>query len=132
SPNLWSPNVGITFDPVGDGKTVFRAGFELAWDQPNWFTSQRNQQNPPYATASSPAPNSSAPMLCFDNPWLTGGSGSGCAQTGGNTNQNSYLSPQVPTKATAVFPAYSANIMTAPNIEMMDTSRWTASIQHSC
>src|SRR5690348_6699076 len=131
SPNLWSPNVGITFDPVGDGKTVFRAGFELAWDQPNWFTSQRNQQNPPYATASSPAPNSSAPMLCFDNPWLTGGTGNGCAQTGGNTNQNSYPSPQVPTKATAVFPAHSQYIMTAPNFEPMDTSMWTASIQHS-
>lgn len=131
SPNQWSPNLGFTFDPVGDGKTVFRAGFEFAYDEPNYFTSQRNQQNPPYATASSPSTPSNAPMLCFSNPWLVGGTGNGCNQVGGNTNGNSYPSPQVPTKANAVFPSQSQYITTVPNFRPTDTSMWTASIQHS-
>ena len=126
SPNQWSPNIGITFDPVGDGRTVIRAGFQFAYDQPNYFTSQRNQQNPPYATASSPITSG---QICFSNPWLVGGTGRGCAQVGGNTNDNSYPSPQVPTKANAVFPAQSQYIATAPYFRPMATSMWTASIQ---
>jgi hypothetical protein len=128
SPNQWSPNAGLTFDPFGDGKTVFRAGFEFAFDEPNWFTSQRNQQNPPYATASSP---STTQELCFSNPWLVGGTGFGCNQVGGNTNDNTYPSPQVPTKASAVFPAQSQYIATASNFRPSATSMWTASIQHT-
>ncbi len=128
SPNQWSPNIGITFDPVGDGKTVFRAGFELAYDQPNYFTSQRNQQNPPYATASSPT---TSEQLCFSDPWLVGGTGRGCAQVGGNTNDNTYPSAPVPTKATAVFPAQGQYIVNNAQFHPMDTSMWTASIQHS-
>jgi hypothetical protein len=129
SPNQWSPNVGVTFDPIGDGKTVFRAGFQFAFDQPNYFTSQRNQQNPPYATASSPTTSNE---LCFSNPWLVGGTGNrGCGQTGGNTSDNSYPSPQIPTKANAVFPAQSQFIATASNFRPSATSMWTASIQHT-
>jgi hypothetical protein len=124
--NQWSPNIGITFDPVGDGKTVLRAGFEFAYDDPNYFTSQRNQQNPPYATASGP---STSAMLCFSNPWLVGGTGNGCNQVGGSTSDDTYPSPQVPTKATAVFPAQSQYIATAQNFRPTDTSMWTASIQ---
>lgn len=130
SPNQWSPNIGVTFDPAGDGKTVLRAGFQFAYDQPNYFTSQRNQQNPPYATASSPSTSASPAEFCFSNPWLTGGAGRGCAQVGGNTSENSYPSPQVPTKATAVFPSQSQYIATASNFRPSETSMWTASIQH--
>ena len=53
SPWQFSPNFGLSFDPVGDGKTVIRAGAELAYDQANFFTGQRTQQNPPFATAIS-------------------------------------------------------------------------------
>ncbi|HTZ73016.1 MAG TPA: carboxypeptidase-like regulatory domain-containing protein [Candidatus Aquilonibacter sp.] len=127
SPDQWSPNVGFTFDPVGDGKTVFRAGFQFAYDQPNYFTSQRNQQNPPYATASGPSTTS---QLCFSNPWLVGGTGYGCYQTGGDTSDDTYPSAQVPTPATAVFPAQSQYIATASNFRPTDTGMWTASIQH--
>src|SRR5438067_12722024 len=50
SPWQFSPNVGVSFDPTGDGKTVFRGGFELAYDMVNFFTGQRTNQNPPFAT----------------------------------------------------------------------------------
>lgn len=130
SPNQWSPNIGITFDPTGNGKTVLRAGFQFAYDQPNYFTSQRNQQNPPYATNSSVTTTVSPAEFCFSNPWLTGGTGRGCAQVGGNTSENTYPSPQVPTKATAAFPQQSQYIFTASNFRPSDTSMWTASVQH--
>ncbi len=68
SPNQWDPNFGFTFDPFGDGKTVLRAGAEYIYDTPNNFTMQRNQQNPPFATAISQSLNSFVP---FSNPWST-------------------------------------------------------------
>jgi hypothetical protein len=69
---LFSPNVGVSFDPTGSGKTVIRAGGEIAFDNPNFFTSQRNQQNPPYATAIANLQTSSSGPLSFSAPWSTG------------------------------------------------------------
>ena len=50
SPNQWDPNIGFTYDLMGDGKTVLRGGAEYIYDFPNNFTTERNQQNPPFAT----------------------------------------------------------------------------------
>jgi Carboxypeptidase regulatory-like domain len=72
SPWEFSPNVGVSFDPTGSGKTVIRAGAELAYDNPNFFTSQRNQQNPPFATAIANLQTSTSPPLSFSAPWSTG------------------------------------------------------------
>jgi hypothetical protein len=55
SPWQFAPNLGLSNDPFGTGKTVMRAGMSLGYDQVNFFTAQRNQQNPPYATAISQA-----------------------------------------------------------------------------
>jgi len=132
SPWQFSPNIGVTFDPFGDGKTVLRAGFELAYDEVNFFTAQRNQQNAPFATLSSvvPSPSQPSPELCFHKPWLIGGTaGAGCYQTGG-TNINPYPQPQVATKATAVFPLGSQYYFQPAQFHPGRTSQWTASIQH--
>ena len=51
SPWQFSPNVGASFDPVGDGKVIRAGGAWLDLRQANFFTGQRNQQNPPFATA---------------------------------------------------------------------------------
>ena len=51
SPWQFSPNVGISYDPRGNGKTVIRGGAELIYDEVNYFTGQRVNQNPPFATA---------------------------------------------------------------------------------
>ena len=126
SPWQFSPNLGVSFDPTGSGKTVLRAGFELAYDEVNFFNAQRNEQNPPYATASSPnTPN----QLCFSNPWLIGGTGYGCGQVGG-TNVSPYPTPQLPTPATAIFPAQSQYIFLTPQFHASSTAQWTASVQH--
>lgn len=132
SPWQFSPTVGITVDPVGDGKTVLRAGFELAYDEVNFFTAQRNQQNAPFATLASVVPTPSQPsnQLCFSQPWLIGGtSGAGCSQVGA-TNTNPYPQPQVATPATATFPNQSQYYFQPEQFHPSSTAQWTASIQH--
>jgi Carboxypeptidase regulatory-like domain len=53
SPWQFSPNFGVSYDPTGTGKTVIRVGAALMYDNPNFFTAQRNQQNPPFAPPSA-------------------------------------------------------------------------------
>jgi hypothetical protein len=125
SPLQFNPNFGISYDLFGNGKTVVRAGSELAYDQPNFFVTQRVQQNPPFATATSP--NTSA-QICFSQPWLVGGTGYGCNQTGG-TNVDPFPMAAVPNPATAIFPAQSQYIVAQSRFVPPNTLQWTASIQ---
>ena len=126
SPWQFSPNVGAAYVPFGSGKTVLRAGMEVAYDEVNFFTGQRVNQNPPFATASNPATSA---QLCFSNPWLVGGTGGGgCAQTGG-TNISPYPTPQIPTPATAIFPAQGQYIVMPTQFHPSDTFQYTASVQ---
>jgi len=125
SPWQFSPNVGLSMDPTGSGKTVLRAGFELAYDEVNFFTAQRNEQNPPNATASRP----SSAMVCFSQPWLVGTGGYGCNQTGAK-DISPYPTPQIATPATAIFPALSQYIFVTPQFHASRTAQWTASVQH--
>ena len=84
----FSPNLGITFDPTGTGKTVIRAGGEIAYDNPNFFTSQRNQQNPPYATAIKNQQTSSSGPMLFSAPWSVG-----------QFNTSPFPQPQIPSSS---------------------------------
>ena len=126
SPWQWAPNFGASFDPFGNGKTVVRAGMEVAYDEVNFFTGQRVNQNPPFATASNPATGN---QLCFSQPWLIGGTGFGCSQVGG-TAVSPYPTPQIPTPATALFPAQGQFIVLPTQFHPSDTLQWTLSIQH--
>jgi hypothetical protein len=126
TPWEFSPNIGLSFDPTGTGKTVFRVGFEVAYDEVNFFNAQRNEQNPPYATASNP---NTTGQLCFSQPWLLGGTGVGCARVGG-ADTSPYPTPQIPTPATAIFPAQSQYIVMTPQFHPSSTVQWTASVQH--
>ncbi len=126
SPMQFSPNVGLTFDPIGNGKTVIRAGAELIYDEVNFFTGQRVTQNPPFATASSP---STSGQICYSNPWLVGGTGVGCSQVGG-TNVSPYPQPLIPTPSSAVFPAQGQFIAFGTQYHPSYTIQYTASIQH--
>jgi hypothetical protein len=126
SPWQFAPNVGMSIDPTGTGKTVLRGGFELAYDQVNFFTAQRNEQNPPNATASKPT---SSNMICFSEPWLVGTAGYGCNQTNA-ADISPYPTPQIPTPATAIFPQQSQYIFITPQFHASRTAQWTASVQH--
>ena len=115
SPMQFSPNFGVSLDPSGTGKTVLRAGVELVYDQPNYFTAQRVNQNPPFATAVSP-PTSG--QLSLTNPWIVGG-----------VNYNTFPQPVVPTKTGAIFPAQGQFIVLPDHFHPSYTIQYTASIQ---
>lgn len=126
SPWQFAPNLGISVDPTGSGKTVIRGGFELAYDEVNFFTAQRNEQNPPNATASRPTTSA---MICFSQPWLVGTGGYGCNQTNAK-DVSPYPTPQIPTPDTAIFPQHSQYIFITPQFHASRTVQWTASVQH--
>ena len=116
SPWQFSPRLGVTWNPDGAGHTVFRIGGALIYDEPNFFTAQRNQQNPPFATAASTIPTS-AP-LNFANPWSSGSSPG-----------NPFPQPFTPPKNVA-FPATAQYIFMPKHFLSPYVIQWTASMQH--
>jgi hypothetical protein len=119
SPWQFSPNLGFSFDPIGNGKTVIRGGSELAYDNPNFFTAQRNQQNPPYATAIANAQVSGSLPLSFSAPWSIGA-----------ITTSPFPQPSVPTPAQAQFFPQSQYIFVVPQFHAAYTIQWTVSVQH--
>ena len=67
----FSPRLGATYDPAGDGKTVFRAGASLVYDQTNLFNASEVLENPPFSTLVTNTATASGP-LNFSNPWANG------------------------------------------------------------
>jgi hypothetical protein len=115
----FSPNVGASFDPDGNGKTVFRVGGALMFDNPNFFTGQRNQQNPPFATAISETQTSSTGPVSFSAPWSVG-----------SITTSPFPQPAVPTPAQALFFAQSQYIVLPAQFHAAYTIQWTLSVQH--
>jgi hypothetical protein len=115
SPWQFSPRVGITFDPTGQGKTVLRAGSALVYDEPNFFTAQRVNQNPPFATAISNVPGNEA--LNFASPW-----------SNGSTPSNPFPLPFKP-PASTTFGNQAQFIVLPPHFHPTYTFQWTASLQ---
>ena len=118
SPWQFSPNFGLTFDPVGNGKTVVRAGVALAYDQVNFFTGQRTNQNPPFATAISQAQTTTSGPMSFTSPW-----------SAGQITTSPFPQPVVPTPAIAQFYPQSQYIVLPTQFHPSYTEQWTASIQ---
>jgi hypothetical protein len=118
SPWQFAPNLGLSYDPYGTGKTVMRAGISLGYDQVNFFTGQRNQQNPPYATAISQQQVSSTAPIGFSSPWSVGA-----------ITTNPFPQPQIPTGATAQFFPQSQFIFLPAQYHPSYTIQWTASVQ---
>ena len=115
--NQFSPNAGITYDMLGTGKTVFRAGGALVYDQPNFFTAQRVNQNPPFATATENTPV--GVPLSLDNPYSSG-----------TITTNPYsATASKPTPTTAIFPNGSQYITLPPQFLPSYTVQWNASVQ---
>ncbi len=118
SPLQFSPNLGVSWDPFGNGKTVFRAGAALNYDQVNFFTAQRNQQNPPFATAISQLQTSTSGPISFSSPWSVG-----------SITTSPFPQPSIPTPATAQFFAQSQYIVMPTQFHPSYTEQWTASVQ---
>jgi hypothetical protein len=118
---IWqfSPNVGFSYDPVGDGKTVIRAGGALMYDNPNFFTAQRNQQNPPFATAVNQTQAAGGPPISFSNPWANGA-----------FTTSPFPQPAIPTPSQALYFAQSQYIVMPAQFKAAYTIQWTLSVQH--
>jgi hypothetical protein len=118
SPWQFSPNVGVSFDPTGDGKTVIRGGAALAYDMVNFFTGQRTQQNPPFATNITQTQTATSGPLSFSTPWSVGG-----------ITSNPFPLPFHPTAAQALFFPQSQYIVLPVQFHPSYTMQWTASVQ---
>jgi hypothetical protein len=119
SPWQFSPNVGMAYDVDGKGKTVLRGGAELIYDEVNFFTGQRTNQNPPFATAISQTQTATSGPLSFSSPW-----------SNGSITGDPFPQPVVPTPSEAVFYPQSQYIVLPPQFKPSYTMQWTASVQH--
>ena len=70
--SLWqfSPRLGATYDPAGDGKMVLRVGGAMVYDTVDFFMGQNMNVNPPFSESITNNPLN-AP-LNFDSPWSNG------------------------------------------------------------
>jgi hypothetical protein len=118
SPWQFSPNLAVSWDPFGSGKTVIRAGAELAYDKPNFFTGQRTNQNPPFATAISNTQTSGSGPLSFGAPWSVG-----------SITTSPFPQPVIPTPSQATFYAQSQYIFMPSQFHPAYTMQWTLSVQ---
>ncbi len=112
--NNWGPSIGIAYDPFGDGKTVIRTNYRLAYDRLNTFV-----------LSSS----------VFQNlPGQAQGSTNQAFGQGGGRLRNltpSLVNPAGRPSDFAQPPVYSANSITVvdPNLEMPQTHMWSFGIQ---
>ena len=116
SPLEFSPRLGITYDPTGMGRTVFRAGAALVYDEVDLWTSGSVPDNPPFATATANTPVG-AP-LSLSNPW-----------SNGTVTTDPYPQAYPPTATNAVFPNGGAYVVMDPNFHPAYSSQWTLSMQ---
>ena len=119
SPWQFSPNVGMAYDVSGNGKTVVRAGAELIYDEVNYYTGQRVQQNPPFATAISQTQTATSGPISFASPWSVGA-----------ITTDPFPQPAIPTPAQAQFFAQSQYIFLPAQFHASYTVQYTASVQH--
>jgi hypothetical protein len=107
-----SPRVGMTLDPFGTGKTVFRGGGALMYDTPPLYMSQRVASNPPFVNEI----DLNGPNIPFDQPWRN--------YPGGDPFPGVF-----PPDATATFPTNTLWVLLQRNMQTPVIYQWTASVQ---
>lgn len=115
--SVWqfSPRVGATYNPDGEGKMVFRVGYAIMYDLPNFYTSNRIHSSPPFATNVVNLPTNTP--LDFADPWSTG-SAAGTA----------FPIPFHP-PSDFPFPKAGAYVVMQPNFKPPYEMQYTASVQ---
>ena len=106
-----SPRASFTVDPYGTGKTVFRFGGAIMYDNPALYTSQRNSSNPPYTNEIDvPGP------VSFASPWS--------AYPGGNP-----FPIASPPLSTSPFPTNTLYVLIPRHIQTPTVNQWTAGVE---
>jgi hypothetical protein len=108
----FSPRVGLTLDPFGTGKTVFRVGGGVMYDTPPLYMSQRVASNPPFVNEIDLV----GPNIPFDQPWRN--------YPGGDPFPGVF-----PPNASATFPTNTLWVLLQPKMQTPVIYQWNASIQ---
>ncbi len=116
SPFQFSPRFGVTYSL--SGKTVMRAGAALVYDEPNFFTSERMQDDAPWGEEITNAPVT-APVN-FTDPWTSGTS----------ITSDPYPAALVPSK-NETFPLGTQFIGLTGRFRTPEVLQWTLSVQHN-
>lgn len=111
----FSPRLGITYDPTGSGKTVFRLGAARVYDLVCFFMGQNMNENPPFSVSTSTVPVGQP--ISFSAPW-----------SNGSVTTNPFPMPAVPPHNIA-FPTGAQYIVLADHFHSPVMTQLTASVQ---
>lgn len=114
--NNFSPRFSLSYDPIGNGKTVFRAGGAIMYDTPNLYTSQRLTSSPPFVNEIAVNGSTTTGAVDFTNPYAN--------YAGGNPFPGTF-----PPNSSAVFPTNAYYVLLPRNIRTPTVYQWTASVQ---
>jgi hypothetical protein len=106
--NLWSPRLGLVWDPKGDGRQTLRAAFNLMHDTPELFYPERWTTNAPYVSSITLTTGQ------FANPFAS-------YTLNGVTGD--------PFPGNLVFPTQGAYISEPPNMQPQYMMQWNLSYQ---
>jgi hypothetical protein len=121
--NHWGnfgPRLGVTFDPTGSGKQVFRVGYGLLYDSTMSWYSQRLTSNPPVVNEIN---ITTAGCGTFTNPWLNYSTTNGCVANS-NTNQNPFPG------GFTFFPGAAQWVSLLPNMRPTYMMQWNATYEN--
>jgi hypothetical protein len=113
----FSPRFGLIFDPRGDGRQTFRAGYGLLYDSGMLYATQRLTSNPPFVNeidlTGGNGPGGSIP---FDQPW------------NGYAAGNPFPAPYPPPSNVA-FPVAAFYVVLPKQVKPTYIEQWNASYQ---
>jgi hypothetical protein len=107
----FSPRFGLVFDPKGDGRQTFRAGYGLLYDSGMLYATQRLTSNPPFVNEID-----LTGAIPFNDPWS--------GYPGGNPFPVPYPPP-----SNAPFPTAALYVVLPDRVRPTYIEQWNASYQ---
>jgi hypothetical protein len=113
----FSPRFGLVFDPRGDGRQTFRAGFGLLYDSGMLYATQRLTSNPPFVNEIDlTGANGPGGSILFNQPWS------------GYSTGNPFPVPYPP-PSNVSFPQFPLFVVLPKQVKPTYIEQWNASYQ---